>query len=64
MQKSPEHVTVSNHYGVGSDLYGNNRASICYVREINYCQVALGQFSSEYFGFPSQFSLHQLLHIH
>jgi hypothetical protein len=26
--------------------------------------VALGQVFSEYFGFPSQFSFHRLLHIH
>jgi hypothetical protein len=27
-------------------------------------EVALGQVSSEYFGFPCQFSFHRLLHIH
>jgi hypothetical protein len=27
-------------------------------------KVALGQVSSEYFGFPCQFSLHRLLHSH
>jgi hypothetical protein len=27
-------------------------------------KVALGQVFSEYFGFPFQFSFHQLLHIH
>jgi hypothetical protein len=27
-------------------------------------KVALGQVSSEYFGFPCQFSFHRLLHIH
>jgi hypothetical protein len=27
-------------------------------------KVAQGQVFSEYFGFPSQFSFHQLLHIH
>jgi hypothetical protein len=27
-------------------------------------RVALGQVSSEYFGFPCQFSFHRLLHIH
>jgi hypothetical protein len=27
-------------------------------------RVALGQFFSEYFSFPSQFSFHRLLHIH
>jgi hypothetical protein len=27
-------------------------------------KVALGQVFSEYFGFPSQFSFHRLLHIH
>jgi hypothetical protein len=27
-------------------------------------KVALGQVLSEYFGFPCQFSFHQLLHIH
>jgi hypothetical protein len=27
-------------------------------------RVALGQVFSEYFGFPCQFSFHQLLHIH
>jgi hypothetical protein len=27
-------------------------------------KMALGQVFSEYFGFPCQFSFHQLLHIH
>jgi hypothetical protein len=27
-------------------------------------KVALGQVFSEYFGFPSQFSFHRLLHTH
>jgi hypothetical protein len=27
-------------------------------------KVALGQVFSKYFGFPCQFSFHQLLHIH
>jgi hypothetical protein len=27
-------------------------------------KVALGQVSSEYFGFPCQFSFHQMLHTH
>jgi hypothetical protein len=27
-------------------------------------KVALAQVSSEYFGFPCQFSFHRLLHIH
>jgi hypothetical protein len=27
-------------------------------------KVALGQVFSEFFGFPSQFSFHRLLHIH
>jgi hypothetical protein len=27
-------------------------------------KVALGQVSSEYFGFPCQFSIHQLIHTH
>jgi hypothetical protein len=27
-------------------------------------KVALGQVSSEYFGFPCQFSLHRMLHTH
>jgi hypothetical protein len=26
MRKSPEHVTISNQYGVESDLYRNNRS--------------------------------------
>jgi hypothetical protein len=27
-------------------------------------KVTLGQVFSEYFGFPCQFSFHQLLHVH
>jgi hypothetical protein len=39
------------------------RARSDYVRFV-VDRVALGQVFSEYFGFPCQFSFHQLLHTH
>jgi hypothetical protein len=37
-----------------------HKAHVGFVME----KVALGQVCSEYFGFPCQFSFHQLLHTH
>jgi hypothetical protein len=54
---------------IPSNIYPSHRYGKVFYPRSGYVELAVGtvslwQVSSEYFGFPWQFSFHQLLHIH
>jgi hypothetical protein len=53
-------IAVSRRLPIAAAWFDRKSGHVGFVMK----KVALEQVSSEYFGFPCQFPLHQMLHIH